>query len=67
MREAMHPRPFPAEFINQTLNAGSTPRITSYFANSPLRCCPDPPKDGVGGVSRALSLGDLLPGAETEG
>jgi peptide/nickel transport system substrate-binding protein len=61
VREAMI-QAFPAEFINQTLNGGVDPRITSYFANSPLAMQPDPAE---GRVAEFLSpfASDLLPGA----
>jgi peptide/nickel transport system substrate-binding protein len=61
VREAMI-QAFPAEFINQTLNGGVDPRITSYFANSPLAMQPGPAE---GRVAEFLSpfASDLLPGA----
>jgi peptide/nickel transport system substrate-binding protein len=53
---------FPGEFINETLNGGVDPRITSYFANSPLAMLP-----GAAGGRVADFLApytdDLLPGA----
>ncbi len=60
VREAMI-RAFPAEFINQTLNGGVDPRITSYFANSSLAMLPGPAE---GRVAEFLApfAGDLLPG-----
>jgi peptide/nickel transport system substrate-binding protein len=61
VREAMI-QAFPAEFINQTLNGGVDPRITSYFANSPLAM-----EQGAaeGRVAEFLApfAADLLPGA----
>lgn len=61
VREAMI-RAFPAEFINQTLNGGVDPRITSYFANSVLAMEAGP---ATGRVAEFLDpfAGDLLPGA----
>ncbi len=61
VREAMI-QAFPAEFINQTLNGGVDPRITSYFANSPLAMSTDP---ATGRVAEFLEpfAADLLPGA----
>ncbi|NKX46020.1 extracellular solute-binding protein [Roseicyclus persicicus] len=61
VREAMI-QAFPAEFINQTLNAGVDPRITSYFANSPLAMRPGPAE---GRVAEFLAEYEqvLLPGA----
>ena len=61
VREAMI-RAFPAEFINQTLNGGVDPRITSYFANSSLAMQPGP---ATGRVAEFLEpfAADLLPGA----
>nr|WP_284283208.1 extracellular solute-binding protein [Roseicyclus marinus] len=61
VREAMI-RAFPAEFINQTLNGGVDPRITSYFANSTLAMEPGP---ATGRVAEFLEpfAEDLLPGA----
>ena len=64
VREAMI-QAFPAEFINQTLNAGVDPRITSYFANSPLAMLPGPAEGRVAEFLAPFE-GDLLPGA-TEG
>lgn len=64
VREAMI-QAFPAEFINQTLNAGVDPRITSYFANSPLAMRPGPAEGRVAEFLMPFE-GVLLPGA-TEG
>ncbi|WP_422237828.1 extracellular solute-binding protein [Roseicyclus sp.] len=61
VREAMI-QAFPAEFINQTMNGGVDPRITSYFANSPLAMQAGP---ATGRVDEFLApfAADLLPGA----
>ena len=61
VREAMI-QAFPAEFINQTMNGGVDPRITSYFANSPLAMQAGP---ATGRVDEFLDpfAADLLPGA----
>ena len=61
VREAMI-RAFPAEFINQTLNGGVDPRITSYFANSVLAM---EPGAATGRVAEFLEpfAAELLPGA----
>ena len=64
VREAMI-QAFPAEFINQTLNGGVDPRITSYYANSPL-AMRDGPAEGRVAEVLAPFEGILLPGA-TEG
>jgi len=61
VREAMI-QAFPAEFINQTLNGGVDPRITSYFANSPLAMTPGPAEGRVAEFLQPFE-GDLLPGA----
>ena len=62
VREAMI-LAFNFEVVNQTLNGGATPRIQSYFGNSPLGFVPGTPAEG-----RVLELltpfkTDLLPGA----
>jgi len=59
VREAMI-QAFPAEFINQTMNGGVDPRITSYFANSHLAMQPGPAE---GRVAEFLApfADDLLP------
>lgn len=61
VREAMI-QAFNFEFMNQTLNGGALPRITSYFANSVLGM-----QDGAatGQVADLLNpyAADLLPGA----
>jgi peptide/nickel transport system substrate-binding protein len=46
VREAMI-QAFNFEFINQTLNGGTEPRITSYFSNSPLGMLPGPAEGRV--------------------
>ncbi|WP_338276250.1 extracellular solute-binding protein [Roseicyclus marinus] len=61
VREAMI-RAFPAEFINQTLNGGVDPRITSYFANSVLAMEAGPAAGRVADFLEPFA-GDLLPGA----
>lgn len=52
---------FNFEFINQTLNGGESPRITSYFSNSVLGMQPGP---ATGRVAELLEpfAGELLPG-----
>ena len=60
VREAMI-QAFPAEFINQTLNGGVDPRITSYFANSPLAMQPGPAEGRVAEFLAPFAA-DLLPG-----
>ncbi|MBC7139538.1 MAG: ABC transporter substrate-binding protein [Defluviimonas sp.] len=52
---------FNFEFINQTLNLGTEPRITSYFANSALAMQPGP---ATGRVAELLTpfADDLIPG-----
>jgi peptide/nickel transport system substrate-binding protein len=61
VREAMI-QAFNFEFVNQTLNDGVEPRITSYFSNSPLGM-----QEGAaeGRVAEFLAPfeGELLPGA----
>ncbi|MEM7723050.1 MAG: extracellular solute-binding protein [Pseudomonadota bacterium] len=61
VREAMI-QAFNFEFINQTLNGGEDPRITSPFSNSPLGMLPGAAE---GRVAEFLSpfADDLLPGA----
>lgn len=61
VREALI-QAFNFEFINQTLNGGEQPRITSYFSNSVLSMKPGP---ATGKVAALLApyAGDLLPGA----
>ncbi|MEY3003983.1 MAG: hypothetical protein RLZZ491_1159, partial [Pseudomonadota bacterium] len=60
VREAMI-QAFPAEFINQTMNGGVDPRITSYFANSPLAMRPGPAQGRVAEFLAPFAA-DLLPG-----
>lgn len=61
VREAMI-QVFNFEFINQTLNGGTAPRVTSYFSNSPLALIPGAAE---GRVAEFLApfADDLLPGA----
>ncbi len=61
VREAMI-HAFNFEFINQVLNGGTQPRITSYFSNSLLGMEPGPAR---GRVREMLApwQSDLLPGA----
>jgi len=61
VREAMI-QAFNFEFVNQTLNGGVAPRITSYFSNSPLGMSHGPAE---GRVAEFLApfADDLLPGA----
>lgn len=61
VREALT-QAFNFEFINQTLNGGTQPRIQSYFGNSVLGMRPGP---AVGRVAELLEphAADLLPGA----
>jgi peptide/nickel transport system substrate-binding protein len=61
VREAMI-QAFNFEFINQTLNGGTEPRITSYFANSPLGMVPGPAEGRVAEFLEPFAA-DLLPGA----
>jgi peptide/nickel transport system substrate-binding protein len=61
VREAMI-QAFPAEFINQTLNGGVDPRITSYFSNSPLAMSAGPAEGRVAEFLMPFE-GVLLPGA----
>jgi peptide/nickel transport system substrate-binding protein len=61
VREAMI-QAFNFEFINQTLNGGIEPRITSYFSNSPLGMLPGPAEGRVAEFLEPFA-GDLLPGA----
>ncbi|MBM7069579.1 extracellular solute-binding protein [Actibacterium sp. 188UL27-1] len=60
VREAMI-QAFNFEFINRTLNGGSQPRITSYFANSQLAMS-DGPADGRVAELLAPFAQDLPPG-----
>jgi peptide/nickel transport system substrate-binding protein len=61
VREAMI-QAFNFEFVNQTLNAGVEPRITSYFSNSPLGMR-EGPAEGRVAEFLAPFEDDLLPGA----
>lgn len=61
VREAMI-QAFNFEFINQTLNGGREPRITSYFSNSPLAMGPGPAEGRVAEFLAPFQA-DLLPGA----
>jgi peptide/nickel transport system substrate-binding protein len=61
VREAMI-QAFNFEFINQTLNGGTEPRITSYFSNSPLGMLPGPAEGRVAEFLEPFA-DDLLPGA----
>jgi len=61
VREAMI-QVFNFEFINQTINGGSEPRITSYFANSILGMEEGPAGARVAGFLQPFAS-DLLPGA----
>ncbi|KPQ18443.1 MAG: peptide/nickel transport system substrate-binding protein [Rhodobacteraceae bacterium HLUCCO18] len=61
VREAMI-QAFNFEFINQTLNGGIEPRITSYFSNSPLGMLPGPAEGRVAEFLEPFA-GELLPGA----
>jgi peptide/nickel transport system substrate-binding protein len=60
VREAMI-QAFNFEYVNNVINAGAQPRITSYFANSPLGMEPGP---AGGRVAELLAphASDLLPG-----
>ena len=59
-REAMIAA-FNFEFINQTVNGGVDPRITSPFANSPLAMAPGAAEGRVADLLAPFA-GDLLPG-----
>jgi peptide/nickel transport system substrate-binding protein len=61
VREAMI-QAFNFEFVNQTLNGGIEPRITSYFSNSPLGMRPGPAEGRVAEFLAPFE-DDLLPGA----
>ncbi|WP_226782283.1 extracellular solute-binding protein [Oceaniglobus trochenteri] len=61
VREALI-RAFNFEFINQTLNGGVNPRITSYFANSVLGMEDGPAPEPVRSLLAPFS-DSLLPGA----
>ncbi|MFV2052783.1 extracellular solute-binding protein [Aliiroseovarius sp. YM-037] len=61
VREAMI-QAFNFEFINQSLNGGRDPRITSYFSNSVLGMSHDPAEGQVLALLEPFS-DDLMPGA----
>ena len=61
VREAMM-NAFNFEFINQTLNGGEQPRITSYFSNSELGMRDGPASGRVAQLLQPYS-DELLPGA----
>ncbi|WP_224817068.1 extracellular solute-binding protein [Hasllibacter sp. MH4015] len=61
VREAMI-QAFNFEFINQTVNGGVDPRITSPFSNSPLSMEPGPAEGRVAEFLEPFAE-DLLPGA----
>ena len=61
VREAMI-QAFNFEFINQSLNGGRDPRITSYFSNSILGMSHDPAEGEVLALLEPFS-DDLMPGA----
>ncbi|WP_255329315.1 extracellular solute-binding protein [Paracoccus albicereus] len=52
---------FNFQFINNTLNGGAEPRITSYFANSPLAFQPGEAQDAVRELLEPFAA-DLPPG-----
>jgi len=54
---------FNFEFVNETLNGGSLPRITSYFSNSPLGMQPGAASGQVATLLAPFSP-DLLPGTQ---
>ena len=54
---------FNFELVNQTLNGGVQPRITSYFGNSALGMQPGAPAEGRVAALLAPFAADLLPGA----
>ncbi|MFT3689216.1 extracellular solute-binding protein [Paenirhodobacter sp.] len=56
---------FNFEFINRTLNGGTEPRITSYFANSDLAMRPGPATGRVADVLAPFT--DSLPPGTVEG
>jgi peptide/nickel transport system substrate-binding protein len=61
VREALI-QAFPFEFINATLNGEPLPRITSYFANSPLAMRPGPAEGPVAALLAPFAA-SLPPGA----
>jgi len=54
---------FNFELVNQTLNGGALPRITSYFGNSPLGMTPGAPAEGKVAALLEPFKAELLPGA----
>ncbi|MGL5009844.1 MAG: extracellular solute-binding protein [Paracoccaceae bacterium] len=54
---------FNFEFVNQTLNGGAQPRITSYYGNSTLGMQPGTPATGPVLALLEPFKADLLPGA----
>ena len=53
---------FNFEFINDTLTGGQSPRIASYFSNSPLGMVPGTPAEGRVAELLAPFAADLVPG-----
>ena len=62
VREALT-EAFNFELVNQTLNGGIPPRITSYFGNSPLGMTPGAPAEGRVAELLEPFKAELLPGA----
>jgi peptide/nickel transport system substrate-binding protein len=62
VREALT-QAFNFELVNQTLNGGIPPRITSYFGNSPLGLTPGAPAEGRVAELLEPFKAELLPGA----
>ena len=60
VREAMI-QAFNFEYVNNVINDGAQPRITSYFSNSPLGMEPGPAKGRVAELLAPMA-DDLLPG-----
>ncbi|WP_055681540.1 extracellular solute-binding protein [Jannaschia rubra] len=60
VREALI-QAFNFEYVNNVVNAGAQPRITSYYANSPLAMDHGPAEGRVAELLEPLSA-DLLPG-----
>ncbi len=54
---------FNFEFVNQTINGGAAPRITSYFANSPFAMTPGEPATGEVLALLEPFKADLAPGS----
>ncbi|MEM9392228.1 MAG: extracellular solute-binding protein [Pseudomonadota bacterium] len=52
---------FNFEFVNETLNGGTQPRITSYYSNSPLAMTSGPAEGEVAALLTPFAA-DLLPG-----